>query len=323
MNRDLLKKIFMMLNAGGLAITYYSFYDHLKVKKNESKTQPNNSTGPDTSDQGVSETSTLNDGNVEVSGTLNTGLSGTSTTPLPKGNKGEDDVKIPNLTDTSKNKTTEQTIDKTGDMENQLTETQENLLTSTNPFDTSEKLYAKLSRIYSNLTQKNKFDKDNQTMTNEYTNSTLFSEDQKRELAEKVRNSDQLNNSIQTDLKEVIEYLESNGKSGSLDFINMEDILNIFSAYQDFLHTLSQEQLYGVVHIFTGFFILTCMFNIISAEFGIFLINYFKLSEKFPRLAKIIELRNKFQRYYFIFNSIMILLVSCLMIITNILVIFN
>ena len=64
-----------------------------------------------------------------------------------------------------------------------------------------------------------------------------------------------------------------------------------------------------------------CMFNIISAQFGIFIINYFKITEKYPKLAKIIELRNKFQRYYFIFNCIMIILATCMMIVTNIIVI--
>ena len=101
----------------------------------------------------------------------------------------------------------------------------------------------------------------------------------------------------------------------------MENIYKIFSAYQDFLHSLTPEQFYGVLHIVTGSFILMCMFNIISAQFGIFIINYFKITEKYPKLAKIIELRNKFQRYYFIFNCIMIILATCMMIVTNIIVI--
>ena len=118
-------------------------------------------------------------------------------------------------------------------------------------------------------------------------------------------------------LEEIIDTL-INGRS---NLINLDDLLSMVTRYIDFLQSLSVEQLFAVTNILTAIFFIFCMFNIVSVLFGLFLIDYFKIVEKLPRLAKIIELRNKFQRYYFIFNCIMIILATCMMIVTNIIVI--
>ena len=51
------------------------------------------------------------------------------------------------------------------------------------------------------------------------------------------------------------------------------------------------------------------IFNIYSTIFGNEIIKYFKLEEKFPSFAKFIQLRRKFQQYYFILNIILIIII--------------
>ena len=88
------------------------------------------------------------------------------------------------------------------------------------------KLTKKLNSINNKLEEKSKLDEEYQTTTIEA--KSLFTEDQKKELAEKVRTSKKLNSEINEEFKKVIDYLKSDGKSGSLDFINMENIYKIF-----------------------------------------------------------------------------------------------
>ena len=47
-----------------------------------------------------------------------------------------------------------------------------------------------------------------------------------------------------------------------------------------------------------AFLVLLCLFNIILIIYGEFLIEYFKLEERFPKLAKLIQLRRKLRRFY-------------------------
>lgn len=120
-------------------------------------------------------------------------------------------------------------------------------------------------------------------------------------------------------IEEIIDTL-INGRS---NLINLDDLLSMVTRYIDFLQSLSVEQLFAVTNILTAIFFIFCMFNIVSVFFGLFLIDYFKIVEKLPRLAKIIELRNKFKRYYLIYNIAMVVIVSCLMLFTNILVLIS
>lgn len=47
-----------------------------------------------------------------------------------------------------------------------------------------------------------------------------------------------------------------------------------------------------------AFLVLLCLFNILLIIYGEFLIEYFKLEERFPKLAKLIQLRRKLRRFY-------------------------
>lgn len=72
-------------------------------------------------------------------------------------------------------------------------------------------------------------------------------------------------------------------------------------------------------HIMASLLIIWCLFSILSAVFGEYLITYFKLEEKWPKLAKWIQIRRKLQYTYIIGNATLILLTLWFIIYVNIL----
>lgn len=90
---------------------------------------------------------------------------------------------------------------------------------------------------------------------------------------------------------------------------NLIDNLKLFyNKWSDFIASLNLEQVGLVAHITTSIFIIVCLFNILSVLMSDFLIKYFKLELKFPKLSKFLELRRKFQNYYLIINFLLIII---------------
>ena len=69
--------------------------------------------------------------------------------------------------------------------------------------------------------------------------------------------------------------------------------------------------------------ILFCLFTLSGVFYGERILNYFDLEQKYPKLAGIIKLRRRFQQFYFLWNSFMILLVLALIISFNLYILFN
>jgi len=74
------------------------------------------------------------------------------------------------------------------------------------------------------------------------------------------------------------------------------------------------KTLEGVQQLAVGIFlgksvILSSLISIIFIFYGDNLLNKYKIAEKYPKLAKIIELRKKYQKYYFKYNCLLILMV--------------
>lgn len=93
--------------------------------------------------------------------------------------------------------------------------------------------------------------------------------------------------------------------------------LDYFVSFQNSIDNLSQYQKFALIHIFSSVSILFCLFTLVSVYIGNQLIDYFKLTERFPRLAKYIALRQKFTKYYFIWNTFIIFSILVLIIIIN------
>ena len=78
-----------------------------------------------------------------------------------------------------------------------------------------------------------------------------------------------------------------------------DDLLNIYENYDAF-----GKFCIGI--LFFNYLIASSLISIVFIFFGEFLIKRFDLENKYPKLAKIIALRRKFQRYYLILNVIYI-----------------
>ena len=126
-------------------------------------------------------------------------------------------------------------------------------------------------------------------------------------------------NDLSTNILELVKKFHSsgggNGNSCSNNFSDL--LLGAWHQYQEFLSTLSTEQIGALGHLWIFFFILMCLFSLISVFYGDWLIRYFKLEEKLPKLARFIQLRRKFQHYYLILNFICIILALLLLISLN------
>jgi DNA repair ATPase RecN len=83
---------------------------------------------------------------------------------------------------------------------------------------------------------------------------------------------------------------------GSNNFTDLFD--DIIKNWSDFLKSLTFEQLNALSHILAALLVLLCLIDIILIIYNDFLITFFKLEERFPKLAKFIQLRRKFQRFH-------------------------
>ena len=152
---------------------------------------------------------------------------------------------------------------------------------------------------------------------------------------ENVRNSiDNLNNNIVeesinmvTSKAEDINTLNTFYKS-LLEIISKEDgnntnftlDINIIDTINNFLNNLTVTQSLAFTHINGSLIILFSLFSIISIFYGEFLIQKFSLEIKFPKLAKFIQLRRKFQQLYLLINTLIIFIVIIAMTYVDILV---
>lgn len=85
-----------------------------------------------------------------------------------------------------------------------------------------------------------------------------------------------------------------------------------------FFDSLNYEQNLAVVHISGSMFILFSLINIISIFYGEKLIIFFDLENRFPKIAKFIQIRRKFQQYYLLMNIGLITIVLAIIIYINI-----
>lgn len=89
--------------------------------------------------------------------------------------------------------------------------------------------------------------------------------------------------------------------------------LNFIKDYIDNLYVffgqLSGEQIAAIAHFLSALVMLFCLMSVMAVIYGDYLINYLKLEEKYPRLARFIQIRRKFQHFYlFIDFSLLIVL---------------
>ena len=85
--------------------------------------------------------------------------------------------------------------------------------------------------------------------------------------------------------------------------------LNIFNIY-DYLDSLTLLEESSLLHIFMFSIILLILTGIIGTLLSNEIIKYFDLENKYPSLHTFLKIRSKLQRYYLIWNTV-ILFVLC------------
>ena len=106
-------------------------------------------------------------------------------------------------------------------------------------------------------------------------------------------------------------------KSDSIDIDKIKtrildlDLIDFIDNFNKFLKSLTMFQLIAVFNISTIGVILTSVLSIYPIFISDYIIKYFKIEEKYPKLGKFIQLRKTFNRYYAIFN-ILVIVGTCL-----------
>lgn len=94
------------------------------------------------------------------------------------------------------------------------------------------------------------------------------------------------------------------------------------SQYLDSLQSIidgfNYEQNLAMSNILGSMFIIFSLISIISIFYGEKLIIFFDLENRFPKIAKFIQIRRKFQQYYLLMNIGLIIIVLLLIIYVNI-----
>jgi hypothetical protein len=189
------------------------------------------------------------------------------------------------------------------------------------------KVIASLSRIKESTDNSSKLlntisnsIKDKESSTSTKVSDSIIA--QLENLPERFKNVESYNNEASSEIKKLTEYLE--GLKTKTKFIddnsnNLIDIIkNIIDHFNNYLATLSTQELCILLNILSCIFIILCVLSLILIYTGNFLIYYLDLENRLPRLAKFIRFRIKFQYYYSIFNIILIILTLILMLFTNI-----
>lgn len=99
---------------------------------------------------------------------------------------------------------------------------------------------------------------------------------------------------------------KSGGGSSNTNFIVDS---NLFETLNNFYSTLTPLENLAVMHISGSLVILFSLFSILSVFYGELFIQKFSLETRFPKLAKFIQLRRKFQQYYLLSEFLLISLV--------------
>jgi hypothetical protein len=130
-------------------------------------------------------------------------------------------------------------------------------------------------------------------------NDSKISEDLKTQSYQDINNNLDLTkngleegNKILDEIVKTFSNIKGSGSSSNYIF----DIINLYS---DFLNTLTVVQKGALGHLLAAIFLLFCFTTIITIFYGETLIKYFEIEKRFPKIARFIEIRRKFQQYYF------------------------
>ena len=136
-------------------------------------------------------------------------------------------------------------------------------------------------------------------------NATLSDQSVQQQLIDGLKKIQAYSNELQDFVDQINKDIISEGLNKNfIDNFN----LDFFTTYLDSLPLLQEAAL---LHILLFIIIIITLINIFASLFANELLNYFDLEKKFPSISGFLKLRAKFQKYYLIWNVI-ILFVFCL-----------
>ena len=113
----------------------------------------------------------------------------------------------------------------------------------------------------------------------------------------------------------------SNALTQSDKFI--DNFTSLYTLFQDFLSILTSNQLEAFIHLSFISVLFILIYNLALIFYGESLIKYFNLVDRYPKLAKFINYRSKFQQYYFGLNLILISIILLILTFVNFVILFN
>jgi hypothetical protein len=172
------------------------------------------------------------------------------------------------------------------------------------------------------LDQLNKVIKEIQTTVNKM--GTAHSKDNEQEMKELVEfYYDNLQNQInqlyqQNKIQDITEKIKIIAKNiyESKNYL----ISNIWEQVENinqWLSSITYEQNIAFTNLSGTFLIFVTILSIIGIFYGDKLLNYLNLEERYPKIAKYITLRRKFQQFYLLINILIILVVTIIMFVMN------
>jgi len=100
----------------------------------------------------------------------------------------------------------------------------------------------------------------------------------------------------------------------------LSEIMNILNDFNNYMYSLPIEQHVAMTTILGCFIICLSLMSILSVLFGNFIVDYFKIDERYPRLKKYFDLRLKLQRFYLILDFSIIIFVLIGIVIMNLVI---
>jgi hypothetical protein len=105
-------------------------------------------------------------------------------------------------------------------------------------------------------------------------------------------------------INEIADIIKNNSNN---KFLGDENFIKEFmDKFNEYLLTLSIDQICVLSNLLLGNLILVCLFNIVTIYYGDVLIKYLSLETKYPKLANIINLRRKVLNVSMFFNLLSI-----------------
>jgi len=159
-------------------------------------------------------------------------------------------------------------------------------------------------------------------LNNKLNNINLNNNDKDNLVKEIDNHFEMLRKSIEItreDLNQINEIINSNIHKESNIFGNIELLIE---GYRNYLKTLELEQLISIAHLSGLIFIFFSLISILSIVYSDYLIKYFNLETKFPKINKYLLLRNKINKYSLLYYIVMIFIVILILIIFDLYFIF-